>query len=237
MFIYVSRIVWSRVRPDNSPLRYEPNPNAGKGCFLFKACGGFCKAWTSGSSMFEWADKGQWASKNNEDVDLDSRKFRIGFEPLFVDYTQKGTLYVTFLLFEWLSFGLIAGFVTNGTIQTGAVCFIYVLDFLILVCLKPFSNSIIQCFTTMTVLADAITLGLMFYATFLEPDDDDDADRLELVYAGALSVQTLAILFFVIPLYLDAFITIVGALCKKCSRLAKGTTSKFKARCIKRGLW
>ncbi|CAN0384878.1 unnamed protein product [Ectocarpus sp. 12 AP-2014] len=76
----------------------------------------------------------------------------------------------------------------------------------------------------------------MFYATFLEPDDDDDADRLELVYAGALSVQTLAILFFVIPLYLDAFITIVGALCKKCSRLAKGTTSKFKARCIKRGL-
>ncbi|CAN0071117.1 unnamed protein product, partial [Ectocarpus sp. 12 AP-2014] len=151
MFIYVSRIVWSRVRPDNSPLRYEPNPNAGKGCFLFKACGGFCKAWTSGSSMFEWADKGQWASKNNEDVDLDSRKFRIGFEPLFVDYTQKGTLYVTFLLFEWLSFGLIAGFVTNGTIQTGAVCFIYVLDFLILVCLKPFSNSIIQCFTTMTV--------------------------------------------------------------------------------------
>lgn len=29
----------------------------------------------------------------------------------------------------------------------------------------------------------------MFYATFLEPDDDDDADRLELVYAGALLVQ------------------------------------------------
>ncbi|CAM9696266.1 unnamed protein product, partial [Ectocarpus sp. 4 AP-2014] len=151
MFIYVSRIVWSRMRPDHSPLRYEPNPNAGKGCFLIKACGGFCKAWTSGSSMFEWAEKGQWASKNNEDVDLDSRKFRIGFEPLFVDYTQKGTLYVTFLLFEWLSFGLIAGFVTNGTIQTGAVCFIYVVDFLILVCLKPFSNSIIQCFTAMTV--------------------------------------------------------------------------------------
>lgn len=77
--------------------------------FVVSSFRGFCKAWTSGSSMFEWAEKGQWASKNNEDVDLDSRKFRIGFEPLFVDYTQKGTLYVTFLLFEWLSFGLIAG--------------------------------------------------------------------------------------------------------------------------------
>lgn len=59
--------------------------------------------------MFAWADKGQWVSKNDEDVDLDSRKFRIGFEPLFVDYTQKGALYVSFVLFEWFAFGLIAG--------------------------------------------------------------------------------------------------------------------------------
>lgn len=68
-----------------------------------------CYAWRHGTSMFAWADKGQWISKNDEDVDFDSRKFRIGFEPLFVDYTQKGTLYVTYLLFEWFAFGLIAG--------------------------------------------------------------------------------------------------------------------------------
>lgn len=46
---------------------------------------------------------------------------------------------------------LCVGFVTNGTIQTGAVFVIYTVDFLILACFKPFSNSIIQCFTTMTV--------------------------------------------------------------------------------------
>lgn len=40
---------------------------------------------------------------------------------------------------------------TNGTVQTAAIFLIYVVDFLILVCLKPFSNSVIQCFTTMTV--------------------------------------------------------------------------------------
>ena len=39
------------------------------------------------------------------------------------------------------------------------------------------------------VFADALTLGLMCYASFLEPDDDDDSDTLELVYAGALLVQ------------------------------------------------
>lgn len=39
MLLYVSRIVWSRVRPDHSPLRFEANPNAGQGCFLVRACG------------------------------------------------------------------------------------------------------------------------------------------------------------------------------------------------------
>ena len=59
--------------------------------------------------MFAWADKGEWVSKNDEDVDLDSRRFRIGFEPLFVDYTQRGTLYVSYLLFAWLMNGLVSG--------------------------------------------------------------------------------------------------------------------------------
>jgi len=39
------------------------------------------------------------------------------------------------------------------------------------------------------VLADALTLGLMCYASILEPDDTDDSDRLELIYASALMVQ------------------------------------------------
>eukprot|EP00752_Nemacystus_decipiens_P014565 g12971.t2 len=293
-------------RPHSPSLRAKPR--ARSGCLIFKVCGGMCKAWTHGTSMFAWADKGQWISKNDESVDLDSRKFRIGFEPLFVDYTQKGSMYVTFLLFEWFSFGLIAGFVTNGTIQTAAifliymvdffilVCFrpfsnsiiqcfttmtvfadaltlgimcyatflepdddddhetlelayagallvqtaaiflIYMVDFFILVCFRPFSNSIIQCFTTMTVFADALTLGIMCYATFLEPDDDDDHETLELAYAGALLVQTLAILFFVIPLYLDAFVTIIGTLCKKCVGLVKGSNTT-KAKAPIKGTW
>lgn len=37
------------------------------------------------------------------------------------------------------------------------------------------------------VFADALTLGLMCYASFL--DSDDDSETLELVYAGALLVQ------------------------------------------------
>lgn len=88
----------------------HPNNNIIYCTINLRACRrGMCSAWSRGTSMFSWADKGQWISKNDENEDLDSRKFRIGFEPLFVDYTQKGSMYVTFLLFEWFSFGLIAG--------------------------------------------------------------------------------------------------------------------------------
>lgn len=59
--------------------------------------------------MFKWADKGNWKSKIDEDQDLASRKFRLGFEPLFVDYTDRGAVYMSFMLFEWLAFGLVAG--------------------------------------------------------------------------------------------------------------------------------
>lgn len=59
--------------------------------------------------MFEWADKGAWRCSQSEDDDFDGRKFRIGFEPLFVDFTKEGAVYIVFLLFKWFVLGIIAG--------------------------------------------------------------------------------------------------------------------------------
>lgn len=39
------------------------------------------------------------------------------------------------------------------------------------------------------VLADALTLGLMVYASVLEPEDSVDSDKLDLIYTGALLIQ------------------------------------------------
>lgn len=39
----------------------------------------------------------------------------------------------------------------NGSIQTGSILAIYMVDLLILLCLKPFSNTIVQCIATLTV--------------------------------------------------------------------------------------
>lgn len=72
---------------------------------------GFRDGWRNCHSVFDWAEKGAWKCSKDEEVNFEGRKFRIGFEPLFVDFTQEGAVYITFLLFKWFALGIVAGFV------------------------------------------------------------------------------------------------------------------------------
>lgn len=53
-------------------------------------------------SMFAWADKGQWKSVETSDRGVQQERdwFRIGFEPIFVDFTDKGSWFVVYTLIE-----------------------------------------------------------------------------------------------------------------------------------------
>ena len=53
-------------------------------------------------SLFAWADKGQWETARlaDEDEQRAANWFRIGFEPLFADFTQTGSWFVVYTLVE-----------------------------------------------------------------------------------------------------------------------------------------
>ena len=53
-------------------------------------------------SMFAWANKGQWESVESSDAEVKRERdwFRIGFEPLFVDFTKNGSWFVVYTLLE-----------------------------------------------------------------------------------------------------------------------------------------
>lgn len=53
-------------------------------------------------SLFAWADKGQWETARlaDEEERRDANWFRIGFEPLFADFTQTGSWFVVYTLVE-----------------------------------------------------------------------------------------------------------------------------------------
>lgn len=65
-------------------------------------------------SLFSWADRGQWETVQTENREIirEGDWFRIGFEPLFVDYTKRGTWFIVISLVEvgWCSGASTCGF-------------------------------------------------------------------------------------------------------------------------------
>lgn len=105
MFGLVFRIILVRVRSDTL-LVFKPNID-GANCPPFGTWSGFFKyvfktSWTKGDSLFSWADKGQWEVTQTWDRKRfrESDWFRIGFAPVFVDYTKSGTSFAVIFLVE-----------------------------------------------------------------------------------------------------------------------------------------
>ncbi|CAN0119598.1 unnamed protein product [Ectocarpus sp. 6 AP-2014] len=101
MFAMVTRTHRVRVRSD-ALIVFVSNENrvtcTGKKEFFSKLLAGSRKD----LSLFTWADKGQWETVQTSDVNArrDADWFRIGFEPLFADFTQAGSWFILYTLME-----------------------------------------------------------------------------------------------------------------------------------------
>lgn len=60
------------------------------------------EGWHKHTSLLAWGDRGHWVTSDaiDEDKTRKANWFRIGFEPLFVDYTQSGAWYTVLSLIE-----------------------------------------------------------------------------------------------------------------------------------------
>lgn len=110
MFIAIVRTIVVRVRPD-SLVVFTPHDsdNAGEdvegGVSSASKPSFFSKVKAScreDHSLFAWADKGTWetAETADEETRREAEWFRIGFEPLFVDFTKAGAWFVAYSLVE-----------------------------------------------------------------------------------------------------------------------------------------
>lgn len=101
MFLTVWRTVLVRIRPDElivfKPLDEDVDVNHSRSLVSKMR-----QDWKESRSMFSWADKGQWhtARTSNEDTRREGDWFRIGFEPLFVDFTKSGSWFAVISLVE-----------------------------------------------------------------------------------------------------------------------------------------
>lgn len=105
MFLAVWRTIVVRVKPNVLLVfKYFENDTGrdsatGVKDFFSKLYAG----WVETSRLFSLEDKGQWEtvlSSGDREVIRQGDWFRIGFEPVFADYTKSGTWYILFSLVE-----------------------------------------------------------------------------------------------------------------------------------------
>lgn len=100
MFVMVLRTVLVRIRP-TTLLSFKPNEARD----VHTSSNVVSRFWThfkEDGGVFSWADKGQWETVETTDgaISREANWFRIGFEPLFVDFTQSGAWFIVVSLIE-----------------------------------------------------------------------------------------------------------------------------------------
>lgn len=100
MFLMVCRTIFVRVLPD-SLIVFEPSTNPidsedgrddddqQQGSLFSRVRTGMKES----QSLFAWADAGEWvtAERSDQEAKREGDSVRIGFEPIFVDYTKTGS--------------------------------------------------------------------------------------------------------------------------------------------------
>ena len=99
MFIGVYRTTFVRVCSTSViEFRRFPDEETDDGGLIYRSATG----WWYNQSLFSWADTGRWHTVHTSDETLRRERdwFRIGFEPMFVDFTQSGAWFTFVFLLE-----------------------------------------------------------------------------------------------------------------------------------------
>ncbi|CAM9124958.1 unnamed protein product [Chrysoparadoxa australica] len=196
-------------------LVYTPYPPRQGSCWR-RLCDALKGGWGSGNSMLSWFDKGHWEARPREGkLGVNVASFRVGFEPLFKDFTQGGAFYMVLLLMRFLALGLVAALVKNGQLASVIFLAVYAVNFAVVVKLRPFCNSAVNVLEAGLLAVDTLTLGIM---TLSSAGVDSPALQTAFIW-----LQLLALFCFTIPVYADLFIVVGYHVLKKCGKVCRSS--------------
>ncbi|CAN0523838.1 unnamed protein product [Ectocarpus sp. 12 AP-2014] len=130
-------------------------------------------------SAFAWAKKGAWRTVENEDTKEQRLRnwFRIGFEPLFVDYTKAGSWFAAYGLVEAAVIACVGVLIDNSQVQLLIFLGLNVVQFVLVVRLTPFANRVVESMAACRVGVNAFCMVLLVGAE--AEGDSVHAERME----------------------------------------------------------
>ncbi|CAN0228204.1 unnamed protein product [Ectocarpus sp. 6 AP-2014] len=130
-------------------------------------------------SAFAWAKKGAWRTVENEDMKEQRLRnwFRIGFEPLFVDYTKAGSWFAVYALMEAAVIAGVGVLIDNSQVQLLIFLGLNVVQLVLVVRLTPFANRVVESMAACRVGVNAFCMVLLVGAE--AEGDSVHAERME----------------------------------------------------------
>ncbi|CAN0101373.1 unnamed protein product, partial [Scytosiphon promiscuus] len=239
MTAMVTRTFFSKVKPDDlivfKPCADDTNEIEGA---LDRTTESFASkvksSLLSNHSMFGWADKGNWESVETPGSDGKTERdwFRIGFEPIFVDFTKRGSWFIIYTLIEWAALGVVGALLEDSVLQLSLFCAMNAVSFLLLVVLKPFANRIINAMGIGLYGSDAACMAVLA----ISADKWEGTARAKQVDTAVMIVQLITLAALIIPIYVDTSFMMIGALGRKVRSKKKqdGQIDREEQKFIKR---
>eukprot|EP00903_Cladosiphon_okamuranus_P005921 g5852.t1 len=167
-------------------------------------------------SMFAWANKGEWVSVETSDTEVRRKRdwFRIGFEPLFVDFTKNGSWFVVYTFIEWAALGVVGVVIDNNVLQLSLFCAMHAVSCLLLVIFKPFANRIVNAMGIALYGINAVCMALLAVSA----DKWEGTSRAKIVDTAVMIIQIVTLSALIIPIYVDTSFIMIGALKRKLDR-------------------
>ncbi|CAM9250711.1 unnamed protein product [Hapterophycus canaliculatus] len=219
MAAMVARTFFSKVKPDDhivfKPCAHDTTDEV-EGVLGGRTISFGSKVKTSllsNNSMFGWADKGQWESVESSGSEGKTERdwFRIGFEPIFIDFTKKGSWFIIYSLIEWMALGIVGALVDDSVLQLSLFCAMNAVSFILLLVLKPFANRVINAMGIALYGSDAACMAILAVSA----DKWKGTARAKRADTAVMIVQLVTLAVLIIPIYVDTSFMMIGALGRK----------------------
>lgn len=226
LMVYLISLVRRNFLAPSAPLRYnatyDPSVPLYKRAFV-----GVTTAWGQGKSIMDWGANGEWeaaALDENHAEPLESRRLRLAYKPVFLDYTQFGCVIVIFDLCKMFYLGLCSGLATSPK----ASCILFLIscavETVVVGVIRPLNNSAQNFQRWILCMFDFMQTLLLAISVF-STDTISSGKALD----GVMYLSFIKLICVMVPLYIDTFIimgglavSVIKDFCKKSWRYIKG---------------
>lgn len=157
-------------------------------------------------SIFQFADSGSWYSRDGTEECMAAKAIRLGYDPLFADYNSRFPYFPCYMLLRVVVISFVTSVLTQSNPILLTLIAIACVFLVIIMWKRPFNNSVAGAAETMLLVADIVSITVLFCANYMSNAGLADVAMyiqlgFMLLIGGPLTFDTLCTMFSFLALW------------------------------------